>query len=547
MRVSFTGMMPQMCWWSGVVPPASVQRLKRGEQGADVLVLDRSEGGGATELSGGVVYAGGGTSIQQSVGEEDTPERMFKYLKLETGDVVSDETLRRFCESSADNIAWLMGHGVRFSGPVWKQKTSYPGVDYFLYHSDNSLLPAYRQVSEPAARGHRGVIKKGRSATNLGGSIIRPLIDSARRLGVEIVTRSEVLQLVTDTEGQVLGVKILQIPKNSDADRRYTRYLKRAERIARYYPAFLPGGKWARQWSKRNFAKAKAIEEHEREARFVRARRGVVLAAGGFIFNRRMVEFYCPKFRPGMPMGTRADDGAGIRLGQSVGGKVGRMNHGTAWRFINPPAAWSQGIVVNGTGARFVNESSYGATIGDAMVRQDDAKAWLILDKHLVKAAWRQCLFGGLLTFQWQLGVLNMLFGKRQYPSVAVMANALGFHEQTLRNTLADYNRVAVGEMQDPFSKAPDDSRRLMPPFYVIDVSLGARFLPCTVMTMGGLVPNERTGQVRHVEGGVVQGLFVAGRTAVGIPSNLYISGLSLADCVFSGRRAGAHASRLTV
>ena len=30
-----------------------------------------------------------------------------------------------------------------------------------------------------------------------------------------------------------------------------------------------------------------------------------------------------------------------------------------------------------------------------------------------------------------------------------------------------------------------------------------------------------------------------AGRTAVGVCSNSYVSGLSLADCVFSGRRAG--------
>ena len=40
------------------------------------------------------------------------------------------------------------------------------------------------------------------------------------------------------------------------------------------------------------------------------------------------------------------------------------------------------------------------------------------------------------------------------------------------------------------------------------------------------------------------RGLYAAGRTALGIPSHLYISGLSLADCVFSGRRAGAAVAR---
>jgi succinate dehydrogenase/fumarate reductase flavoprotein subunit len=41
----------------------------------------------------------------------------------------------------------------------------------------------------------------------------------------------------------------------------------------------------------------------------------------------------------------------------------------------------------------------------------------------------------------------------------------------------------------------------------------------------------------------VVPGLYAAGRNAVGLCSRSYVSGLSLADCVFSGRRAGRHAA----
>ena len=36
----------------------------------------------------------------------------------------------------------------------------------------------------------------------------------------------------------------------------------------------------------------------------------------------------------------------------------------------------------------------------------------------------------------------------------------------------------------------------------------------------------------------------LAGRTAIGLASRRYISGLSLADCVFSGRRAGRAAAQ---
>jgi 3-oxo-5alpha-steroid 4-dehydrogenase len=63
-------------------------------------------------------------------------------------------------------------------------------------------------------------------------------------------------------------------------------------------------------------------------------------------------------------------------------------------------------------------------------------------------------------------------------------------------------------------------------------------------MTLGGLAVDERTGQVLSENGGVVPGLYAAGRNAVGICSRQYVSGLSIADCVFSGRRAGRHVTR---
>jgi succinate dehydrogenase/fumarate reductase flavoprotein subunit len=40
-----------------------------------------------------------------------------------------------------------------------------------------------------------------------------------------------------------------------------------------------------------------------------------------------------------------------------------------------------------------------------------------------------------------------------------------------------------------------------------------------------------------------IPGLYAAGRTAIGVASSRYVSGLSLADCVFSGRRAGKAAA----
>ncbi|MNH16875.1 hypothetical protein D3C79_765270 [compost metagenome] len=48
------------------------------------------------------------------------------------------------------------------------------------------------------------------------------------------------------------------------------------------------------------------------------------------------------------------------------------------------------------------------------------------------------------------------------------------------------------------------------------------------------------------LHGTPIAGLYSAGRNAVGVASNLYVSGLSLADCIYSGRRAAAHIAART-
>ena len=47
-----------------------------------------------------------------------------------------------------------------------------------------------------------------------------------------------------------------------------------------------------------------------------------------------------------------------------------------------------------------------------------------------------------------------------------------------------------------------------------------------------------------NAQGQAIPGLYAAGRTAIGIASNRYVSGLSLADCLWSGRRAGSTAAQ---
>ena len=76
-------------------------------------------------------------------------------------------------------------------------------------------------------------------------------------------------------------------------------------------------------------------------------------------------------------------------------------------------------------------------------------------------------------------------------------------------------------------------------------MSFGNKLFICPTITLGGLLVDELTGLVKREDGSTIPNLYAAGRTAIGVASHSYVSGLSLADCVFSGRRAGAHISTI--
>ena len=69
-------------------------------------------------------------------------------------------------------------------------------------------------------------------------------------------------------------------------------------------------------------------------------------------------------------------------------------------------------------------------------------------------------------------------------------------------------------------------------------MDLGNRFGATMAFTLGGLVVDEESGAVRREHEQAIPGLYAAGRSAVGLCSKGYLSGMSLADTVFSGRRA---------
>ena len=516
--------------------------LEARECGLSVTVLERFEGGGASRLSGGVVYAGGGTPYQKAAGFEDSVENMFAYLKKENQGLVKDETLRRFCEQSAPNLAWLEKHGARYEASYLKVKTSYPPKNKFFYYSGNEAVPAYRTPGfAPIPRGHRTY------GSNMSGEeLMNALQTATRQSGAQVLTQTTVRRLLVDAADAVVGVECFVLPVGHELTARH-------QKLSQSIPTW------------RNFAPVRAQAMRNEQAQIeqqlidsgaakpmlIRARKGVVLATGGFIYNLEMVAKHAPHFSAAFLLGAAGCDGSGIRLGQSVGAATGQMHNFSGWRFITPPVVWPRGIVVNAQGARFCNEQVYGERLGHEMMEHQGGKAWLILDKRLLRAAWRECFVGGWWYFQWLPAMLSMLLAKKA-KTPAALAAKIGADPAVLAAEIAAYNAAAASpsgdELQpsDPQGKTPDMCTALAaPPYYAMDISVTSPVLPMAAITLGGLQVNEDSGLVLNAQGQPIVGLYAAGRAAVGIPSARYISGLSLADCVFSGRRAARHAAQV--
>jgi 3-oxo-5alpha-steroid 4-dehydrogenase len=503
--------------------------LEAHSEGARVLVLDRFHGGGATAISGGVVYAGGGTHIQAEAGVTDAPDEMFRYLSLEVKGVVSEETLRDFCDQSVSNLGWLEQHGVPFEASLCPVKTSYPTDDYYLYYSGNEGFSPYKEAAKPAPRGHRA---KGKGMP--GASFYEPLRESVQRAGIEIHYGARVTRLIIDGKNQVLGVEYRQVQRGFWS--KLHRGLHKAGlAIVKYHP------KLAAKLRRRCFQ----IEANHSVVKRVRAVNGVVLATGGFIYNRQMVREIAPAYGKAMPLGTASDNGSGILLGQSVGGKTDLMTRISAWRFINPPEAFANGMLVNKNGERYINELMYGAAVGEAMVEEQDGVAILIIDRELRKLAREQSKRGKAQWFQRAPALLNLWFNSKEAKSIEELAKAIEVPAETLEQTLEDYNAAAEGKQPDQFNKDPQKMHAMTKgPYYAINCSIDSKRFPCPTLTLGGLAVDETTGHVKSESGGVIPGLYAAGRTAVGVCSRQYVSGLSIADCVYSGRRAGRAAAR---
>lgn len=494
-----------------------------------VIAIDRAMGGGASKASGGVVYMGGGTPAQKECGIDDTPENMANYLSFETGGVVRQDTLLRFAHASAGFQSWLATHGVRFGGPATDEKTSYPN-DASLYFSGNEVTPEGRALAEAVQRGHRAKPPNGGEPTKLSGIyLLTPLLSSIKRQpNVLFYRQTRATRMILDSGGNIAGLEVMRIPHGPSA------------LLHRF--CFAAGSNLIASALKLNgflYKKSVSIEKSRAKRMRIRIHKGVVLSAGGYIFNEQMLAQTAPEYLSSMPLGTITDDGSGIKLGMTASGKTDHLHRISAWRFLYPPESFTKSCSVDQAGKRLVSEEYYGARTGEAIFERSGSKGWLIMDEPIFKMAKDEIEAAKKMYFQkiQFKAILNNY--TTSAPTIGELAQKIGVPAIELAATIQNYNSDIEENKPDAFRKSEKLRLRIETgPFFATDIGAALPITPIPALTMGGLVCDEDTGQVLDNNGQAVKGLFAAGRTAVGICSHYYVSGLSLADCIWSGWRA---------
>lgn len=294
--------------------------------GARVTLFEMASGsGGASALSGGEIYIGGGTDAQKAAGFDDSPEALLSYLLQVGGPDADRAKCETYAAASLAHYQWLKDQGVPYKGSFVPGKIIEPETDDTLIWSGSEEAWPFCETAKPAPRGH--VIQ------HMGWGGGRKLVDTlearAREAGVEVVTDARVLGLIAD------GPRIVGL-------------------VAR-------------------------IDNRET---FVRAE-SIILCTGGFCMNGDMIRRYAPRASLlSDPIGEN-DNGSGILMGLGAGGDAIHMDEFFSTCPWIMPESLVKGIFVNMAGQRFINEDCYHGRVSRTMLDQPGDRVWLLVDNDI--------------------------------------------------------------------------------------------------------------------------------------------------------------------
>ena len=487
------------------------------DAGASVGVFEKADRvGGTTALSGGTTWIPVNPH-QQAAGVRDSREEALAYLESLSHGMIDPRLAAVLVDTGPEVVRWLekatpvrfhlvpglpdyhpehpggKPRGGRSLDPdlfcfrelgEWADRVVMPDRTPRLMLTETSLGGGNGPTAHPDRAERRAADWRGCGHALVGG-LLKALLDR----GIEPVTGARAVALRTDAGG-VTGVRVES-----------------------------PGG----------------VAE-------VTARRGVVIATGGFEWDADLVRSF---LRGPMtsPASVPSNTGDGLRMAMAAGAALGNMRE--AWwvptaeipgdqaygrqraRLILRERTLPRSIMVNRRGRRFCNEAANYNALGGAFHQFDpvafdyaNLPCWLVFDAEYL------CRYGFLTHPAGDPAPRWMLRGD----TIGVLAAALGVPSRALEESVARWNgHVAAGADPDfgrggsaydgwngDHDQYPGPGATLgpisRPPFYAVPVHSGA------LGTKGG--PRTDTdGRVLSLAGPPIPGLYAAGNAMAGSPA----------------------------
>ena len=441
--------------------------------GADVLVIEKTSNLRGTLLLSTGQIAGSETVFQQRAGIADSPDAHYADV-MRINQNTSDPSLTRLTVDNAGaTINWLADHGFEIL----------PGHPVTGIGHDHFRVARYLQ------------------GVNNGISILQAFLPTFRALvskgKITVLTESEVVELIQEKSGRVLGVLVKDASDN--------------------------------------------IKEYRAS--------NTVLASGGCAANARMFEELHD-----VPLYTQAaypaSTGSGILLGLSAGGYVwGREKYAAlpglvaldnnypspmqAWAPLNAKKRKPWEVLVNSEGERFVQEDHPSVHhLELEILRQKGHRHWAIFDSNILENS-------PPMIPDWSS---DRILREAQKSKMFVSAMALdtlafraGLNPLKLQKTVEIYNAHLTSKLEDPFGRKFRPAAIHKPPFYAIQMQ------GWTLVSFAGLAVNERL-EVIDIAGQAVPNLFALGEVigAGATSGKSYVNGMLVTPAITFGRVLGS-------
>lgn len=536
--------------------------LRAHDNGAQTLVIEKTAlYGGSSAMSGGVLWLPSSPMIARA-GGSDSPEEAKRYMKSVIGEPSQNARIDAFVDTIPRFIEYLHARTRVYLESLVGFPDMYPDNPDFKMHRCHEPLP----FNGGSLGDELQFLRPQHPQTTLFGVIgwtaSESLVLQARGKGWLWVAFSMVARYVLDIPGrlrgmrdrrQVLGGALVGSLRRSMIERGMPLWLGTAAQELVTEDGRVTGvtalrdGKWVR----------------------IRARKGVIVASGGFEKNNAIRRRHLPQpTDAAWTAGSPGNTGEMIEASASVGAATRFMD--AAWwgpTFLIPGEAQARMLIieknlpgcliVNRVGERFVNESSSYTKVTKGILAanapgRESVPAALVFDSTYRK----HYPFGPMLpsSFQPDFAVPRSAWGGiMKADTIEDLARQLDVDPAGLAATVHKFNGYAASGKDLDFQRGDATYDRYYgdhsvgpnpclgpiskPPFY------GAKVYPGELGTKGGIDTDENA-RVLDQGGNVIPGLYAIGNCSASVMGQTYpASGSTLAPAMVFGFRAADDAT----